>query len=116
MTYLTAQYLKTVQTLNQRLPSRHAMKMLARLDQRVDDASLNLLQLVQHALDSGVAQGSYANLWPTVEELHRIAQRDPERAYRRLISNALGDSLMQPFVATRTPDQAQQYLLGLLVA
>lgn len=115
MKHLTAQHLETMKSLNERLPSQHAMKLLVKAGVTPDDSSLFLLQLAEHGLESA-PDGSYPALRPTLDALHRMVATDPERVYRRLTSNATGDSLMQPFVAEKAPAKAQQYLLGMLVA
>lgn len=107
--------LEVVKTLNQRLASRHALTLLTKAGVTADDSSLYLLQLAEHGLESA-PDGSYPSLRPTVDALHRMAMTDPERVYQRLTSNAGGDSLMQPFVAEKAPEKAQQYLLGMLAA
>lgn len=115
MTVQTAEQQQTIDRLNALPPSQHALKMLFQAKVVVNDSGLHLLQLANLAVENGVDPGRSPMLRQMIDRLWEIAASNPERVYRAMTQNDVGDELTDEFLATTTPQEAQEALVSMLV-
>lgn len=115
MTYRPAERLRTIQRLNAQPPNQHALKMLFQMKVVVNDSGLHLLQLAHLGVENSVDPGRYPMLRQRIDRLREIAATHPERVYRAMTQNDAGDALTDEFLATTTPQEAQEAVVSMLV-